>query len=220
MNLTAKCIAIIGFFLILLPVNIFAESMYVTDSLKLTLRSGAGTEYKILAVIESGQQVELIQRGEEWSVVRMPDGKEGYVLSRYLTSDPPSGVLLERLQSKYENLTQQSSTLSNDNNQLKSENEQLKAELSTAQETLGKLEKDYEELRKTSGGAIELKAKYEGASQQLTQKTQRVVELEDQLAKLELNQYIKWFLAGSGVLLVGFFIGFSARRQRRRSSLL
>ena len=220
MNFTAKCTAIIGLFLILLPGNVFAENMYVTDSLKLTLRSGPSTEYKILAVIDSGQQVELVQRGDEWSIVRLPDGKDGHVLSRYLTSDPPSSVLLERLQIKHNNLVKQGGTLLEDSTRFKSENKQLQTALSTAEEALKKLKNDYEMLRKTSAGALDLKAKYEMASQELTQKTQRVEQLDEQLAKIELNQYIKWFLAGSGVLLVGFFIGFSTRRQRRRSSLL
>ena len=220
MNFTAKCTAIIGFFLILLPGNVFAENMYVTDSLKLTLRSGPSTEYKILAVIDSGQRVELIQRGEEWSVVKLPDGKEGHVLSRYLTGDPPSSILLKRLRIKHSNLMQQGSTLLEENNRFKSENKQLQTALSTAEEALKKLKNDYEMLRKTSAGALDLKAKYEIASQQLAKQSQRVEQLEEQLSKIELNQYIKWFLAGSGVLLVGFFTGFSTRRQRRRSSLL
>ena len=220
MNFITKCTAIIGFFFILLPGNVFAENMYVTDSLKLTLRSGPSTEYKILAVIDSGQQVDLIERGDEWSVVKLPDGKEGHVLSRYLTSDPPSSVLLEQLRVKHNNLMQQGGTLLEDNNRFKAENKQVQTALSTAEEALKKLKNDYESLKKTSAGALDLKAKYEMASKELAGKSQRVEQLEEQLAKIELNQYIKWFLAGSGVLLLGFFIGFSARRSRRRSSLL
>jgi hypothetical protein len=36
---------------------------------------------------------------------------------------------------------------------------------------------------------------------------------------LKLNQSIKWFLAGGGMILLGIVIGFSARRNKRRSSL-
>ena len=51
-------------------------------------------------------------------------------------------------------------------------------------------------------------------------RTKKLAKLEDQLSNIQLYHYIKWFLAGSGVLLVGFIIGFSAKRQRRRPSLL
>ena len=52
------------------------------------------------------------------------------------------------------------------------------------------------------------------------EQTQRLTELEEQISRLQLYHYIKWFLVGAGVLLLGFIIGFSAKRQRRRSSLL
>jgi SH3 domain protein len=53
----------------------------------------------------------------------------------------------------------------------------------------------------------------------LAEQTAKAEKLEEQLAGLELNYYIKWFLAGSGVLIVGFLIGFSTKRQRRRPAL-
>ena len=65
-----------------------------------------------------------------------------------------------------------------------------------------------------------LKEKYKTASGQLSEQTKRAEALDEELRSIEINQYIKWFLAGSGVLVVGFIVGFSARRQRRRPSLL
>ena len=50
--------------------------------------------------------------------------------------------------------------------------------------------------------------------------SQRADELEEALSKLERGGQIRWFLSGAAVLLAGFFLGFSAKRQRRRSSLL
>ena len=55
---------------------------------------------------------------------------------------------------------------------------------------------------------------------QLAQQTKRAETLDKELSGVEKNQYIKWFLAGSGVLLVGFLVGFAAKRGRRRPSLL
>ncbi len=72
----------------------FAETRYVTDLLKLPLRTGPSTEYKILALVESGQQVEVVEPGESWSKVRLGNGKEGYVLNRYLVARPTSAVRL------------------------------------------------------------------------------------------------------------------------------
>ena len=41
----------------------FAETRYVTDLLKLPLRTGPSTEYKILVIVKSGQQLEFVEPG-------------------------------------------------------------------------------------------------------------------------------------------------------------
>ena len=77
--------------------------MYVSDILKLTLRTGPSTENKILAVIESGQMLNIVKFGDEWSQAQLPDGKEGWVLTCYLTPDETNNIKLERLEAKHKN---------------------------------------------------------------------------------------------------------------------
>lgn len=220
MNLQLKHLVFIGFLLAIFTGISHAESMYVTDLIKLTLRSGPSTEYKILDVVESGQKVEILEPGEDWSLVRLTDGKEGYVLTRYLTPDPTHNVLLEQLQAKHKVVTQQAAALLEENTQLKEENKNLKSNLGSTEQNFQKLDKDYKELKAGSAEFLSLKAKYKQVSENLAEQTKRAEKLDEELSKVEMNQYIKWFLAGSGVLLVGFIIGFSARKQRRRPSLL
>ncbi len=213
-------IVFLGIVLMCFSANGFAESMYVTDQLKLTLRSGASTEHKILAVVESGQKVEILEPGDDWSLVRNAKGKEGYVLTRYLMSEPTHNVRLEKLQRKHKALTQQAATLLEENTQFRSENKKLKSALDKNEKTLQKLRLDYDKLKAGSAEYIELKEKSKTVSRQLAEQTKRADTLDKELRSVETNQYIKWFLAGSGVLLMGFIVGFSARRQRRRPSLL
>jgi SH3 domain protein len=197
--------------------------MFVTDVLRLSLRTGQGIEHKIITVIESGRQVEVVESGEEWSLVRLPDEpdeKEGWVLTRYLTPYPTHSIKLARLETRHKNLAAQSSTLIEENTKLKQENKQLGEQLAGSQNKLAKMGGDYESLKSDSAEYLNLKTKYDAAAAQLTDKTKKLADIEEQLSKIQLYHYIKWFLAGSGVLLVGFIIGFSAKRQRRRPSLL
>ena len=210
----------LGIILMIFSASGLAETMYVTDVLKLTLRSGPSTEHKILSVVESGQQIEMLEPGEDWSLVRTASGKEGYVLTRYLMPDPTFNIRLERLQVKHKALVQQAATLLEENTRLKKEDRQLKSTLDGNEKDLKKLRVDYEKLKAGSAEYIELKEKYKTASGQLAEQTKRAEALDEELRSIEINQYIKWFLAGSGVLLVGFIVGFSARRGRRRPSLL
>jgi len=210
----------LGIVLMCFSANGFAESLYVTDQLKLTLRSGPSTGHKVLAVVESGQKVEMLEPGEDWSMVRNANGKEGYVLTRYLMPNPTHNVRLEQLQTKHKALMQQTATLLEENTRFRSESKKLKSTLGENEKVLKKLGIDYDKLKAGSAEYIELKEKYKTASGQLAEQTKRADALDKELRAIEINQYIKWFLAGSGVLLVGFIVGFSARRQRRRPSLL
>jgi SH3 domain protein len=220
MKQLAMRIATIGICLLVFARFGSAESIYVTDVLKLTLRSGPSTEHKILSVIESGQQLEILDRGPEWTLVRLPNDKEGYVLTRYLSTTPTAGIRLQQLQEKHKSLMQQTASLLEENARFKSENNQLSSSLGSNEKTLEQVRAEYEKLKADSAQFLTLKSKYDKAAAQLEEQTKRADSLEEQLNRFEMNQYIKWFLAGSGVLLVGFIIGFSARRQRRRPSLL
>jgi len=215
-----KQIVFLGIVLMCFSATGFAETMYVTDLLKLTLRSGPSTEHKILSVVESGQQVEMLEPGEDWSLVRIANGKEGYVLTRYLMPEPTHNVRLEKLQTKHKALMQQAATLLEENTGFRNEGKQLKSDLDKNEKALKKLSTDYDNLKAGSAEYIELKEKYKTVSGQLAEQTKRADALDEELRAIEMNQYIKWFLAGSGVLLLGFIVGFSARRQRRRTSLL
>jgi len=215
-----KRIVFLGIVLMCFSATGFAETMYVTDLLKLTLRSGPSTEHKILSVVESGQQVEMLEPGEDWSLVRIANGKEGYVLTRYLMPEPTHNVRLGKLQTKHKALMQQAATLLEENTGFRNEGKQLKSDLDKNEKALKKLSTDYDKLKAGSAEYIELKEKHKTVSGQLAEQTKRADALDEELRAIEMNQYIKWFLAGSGVLLVGFVIGFSARKQRRRPSLL
>ena len=220
MKLLVKLMVIAGICVLLFPSAVFAENMYVTDSLKLTLRSGPSTGHKILAVVESGQSVEVLEAGEDWALVRIRNGKEGYVLTRYLVSEPTHNIRLEQLQKKHSLLMQQSAARFEENTRLKAENKNIRTALNDSEKTLKKLRLQYDKLKTESAEFLTLKSRYQKSAAQLTTQTRRAEKLDEQLSKIEMNQYIKWFLAGSGVLLLGFIIGFSARRQRRRPSLL
>jgi SH3 domain protein len=220
MKILLKRIVFLGIGVMCFSAVGFAETRYVTDLLKLPLRTGASTEYKILALVESGQQLEVVEPGDNWSRVRLANGKEGYVLNRYLVGQPTSAVRLEQLQGKYTALRQQATALIEENNRFKEENKTFKSSVDSNEKALSKLEADYKELKAGAAEFLSLKKKYQEVSTKLAEQTKRANTLDKELSGLEMNQYIKWFLAGSGVLLVGFIIGFSAKRGRRRPSLM
>jgi SH3 domain protein len=222
MHFLSKRSRLLGLLLLmcLFSPSAYGETMYVSDMLKLTLRTGPSIENKILAVIDSGQMMEVVEFGDEWSRVQLPNGKEGWVLSRYLTSDETSNIKLERLEAKHKNLMVQAAELLEENNRLQAENQKLNTEFAANQNQLIEARTNYETLKAEASEFLILKNKFERTASQLAEQTAIVEKLEEQLSRLERSTYIKWFLAGSGVLILGFLIGISTRRQHRRPALV
>jgi SH3 domain protein len=215
-----KNLCIIGMCLVLFSTPVLAENKYVSDSVKVTMRTGPGNDRKIISLLSIGTKVEVVQPGDEWTLVRLANEKEGWVINRFLTDKIPSDIELKILKSKYQALKDSASKMQEKNRLLKAENEKLTTEFAVSRKDLQKTTNDYETLKTESKEFLKLQSKFKAASSKLAEQTKKAEKFEDELTKLLWNQNIKWFLSGAGVLILGFIIGFSAKRQRRRSSLL
>lgn len=217
MNSLIKWCVITGSLVALIASVSRAETMYVRDILKITMRAGRGVEYKILEVLESGQEVEVLSTDDEWANVRLQNGKEGWVSAKYLASEKTSSQILKRIQEKESLLGSQISALRTENAKLKDEVKGISLQLAESRQSLFEIKKSYENLKSNSGGYIQLESDYKEAARKLKEQSKKAESLEDELTRLLQQQNIKWFFSGAAVLIVGFIIGYSARREKRRS---
>jgi len=181
-----------------------AETTYITGTIKITLRTGPGIDYKIITQIKSDTEVKKIESGleksvKDWSFVRLPDGKEGWVLNRFTTSAKPSRILLKELQTKYNIITKKYNIIT---------------------KKLTEVTDAYETLKTESADFLTLKAKFKKTSSHLAKQTTKAEAVEQELSTLAMNHNIRWFITGAVVLLIGVIIGYSSKRQKRRTSLL
>jgi len=212
---------VIGICLFFLSTAVLAETKYyINDSMKITMRTGPAIDRKIIALLNVGQEVEILKSENDWTMVRLLNGKEGWVISRFLTDQTPASIQLEALKENHSALQAKVASLMEENKALKDENKKLDIDLNTTDKKQKDLSKDYETLKRESKQFLELQAKYKESTSKLSEQTQKAEKYEDELTKLLWNKNIKWFLSGAGVLILGFIIGFSAKRQRRHSSLL
>ncbi|MFO7560571.1 MAG: TIGR04211 family SH3 domain-containing protein [Desulfobacterales bacterium] len=203
-------------FVIMLTNTVYAEKMYVGNILKVTLRTGPGLDHKVIQMLESGQEVDVLEPGKDWSRVLTMSGNEGWILTRFISPQMPSDLLLKNLSQKYEKLSARAADLEKENAKFLKENKQLASELADTKDALSRTSNEYSTLKKESADFLSLKAKYEKANLELATQTNKARELNEIL--LQRNIHIG--LLGAGILLVGFIIGFSTKKQRRRSSLL
>lgn len=197
-----------------------AKTAYISDVMNITMRTGPTTENKIIAMLKTGQSAEIVEEGQDWSRVRIADGKEGWVLTRFLSFEKPKTMQLESLEKRHNELLTQFELLSEESRTLKSDAQKYSSELSQAQEALDKISVAYETLKQDSGEVIRLRQDLQAKSETLRDQNEKIGDLEKKLSGLQMKNAIRWFLAGAGVLLVGVLIGHSGKSKRRRSSLL
>ena len=197
-----------------------AETKYVVEEFEITMRTGPGTSNKIIALIPSGKQVEVITPGEEWTEVRLGTGKQGWVLTRYLSGELPSELRLERLQKKYEELLNRHKDLDQNATELGSVKKELTATLTDTQSKLAELTAAYEALKSESADFIQLKKNYQTTAKDLNEARTRAENAESELNRLSNNQIYTGMLYGGGLLAVGFIVGFIMKKPKRRSPLM
>jgi len=196
-----------------------AETWYVSDSLEITFRTGPQLDRKITAMLKSGQPMEIIERGEEWSQVRLPSGREGWVLSRFIKTEVPKSLQLKALQKKYDDLMAGAAAPMQKLKEVGGENTRLRADLAKTKRDLGELQKSYKELRETTADARRIKKERDQLSKELADNAKETRQLKTDLAHAEKKNTLWWFITGAGVLLFGFILGFAVRPRRKRSSL-
>jgi SH3 domain protein len=211
---------IAGAVLICSAATVSAETRYVTDNLQITFRTGPGNDRKIISLLSSGQPVTVLQPEGEWVMVSLQNGKEGWVLQQYLSAEIPCRIRIKDVSQNFEELKIKLETLQQTNRQLEADGTTLAMDLKTTRQELASTKQTYEKLKKDAAGFLELKTRHGKAIERLSTQTQKVAELEKELSKTLRKQNLRWFMGGAGVLLLGFIMGFSSRRQKRHSSLL
>jgi SH3 domain protein len=100
----------------------WAERAYVTDTLRVTFRTGPSTENKIISTLNSGEPLEVLETQGDWTRVRLlgPDRgqKTGWIKAQYLVTRLPWEV--------------QATTLGEENARLKEEIGKIRKQLSEA----------------------------------------------------------------------------------------
>ncbi len=114
------------FFLMGIPAQ--AETVYVTDSITITMRNGPSTKNKILKMISSGTRLEIIDQASGWLKVAAEDGTTGWVIKNYTMEQAPKDIRIQELEAERNELKAQ-------NNAYQSELAQLKKEIKAFKDT-------------------------------------------------------------------------------------
>ncbi|MBW2694098.1 MAG: TIGR04211 family SH3 domain-containing protein [Deltaproteobacteria bacterium] len=125
-----------------------AQEAWVMDKeVSLTLRTGAGTQYRIIGALTTGDVATILTRGDGWTKVRTAEGKEGWVSAGFLQASPPARIQLERLERNTEELRRQVAELSEKTADLRTTNEKIETNDATQRQEIDQLTRENFELR-------------------------------------------------------------------------
>ncbi len=181
-----------------------AEVAFVTDELLLGLFVNENATGKRLKSLQSGEQLEVVQRKSSYAKVRTRDGVTGWVKAAYIVTDKPAKLRVAELE--------------RDNLALSEALQEVKRKLAEP-EAIAAKEK------------AALRSQLEQREQQLENANQAVAKLTEELqnTRLELIKYKpteheidpRWWylLGGSLVFFVGIFMGMRIVEKRVRKRL-
>ncbi len=214
---------VLGVILLLGFGQLQAESRYVTDQFKITLRSGESPTHKIQRMLPSGSKLELLRSNPKtgYSQVRARDGKTGYVLTRQLLKIPVARDRLVSAEKRLKELLQEPGKLSAKLAALQSEFATLQSSHNGLSEEKERLDKELETIRRTASNAIRISNERNELRKQVARLTHQVEELKQENRELSNNSKQKWFMIGAGIIILGIVIGLilpHLRFQRRKNS--
>jgi len=201
-----------------------AEAAYITDNFKITLRMEAAKDATVITLLNNGTKLEVLEESEDWTRVKIDDGKEGWVLKRYISEEIPQKAQIEKLTKNLDETSIKLKVTSEKTAGMVEENKDLKKELASSQERLKNMEATYKRLLVDSGNVVEIKKNYEENIANLNKAMAKIDSLQAENNELRSTSEFRWFLTGAGVisiaLIFGFILGKMNRGKRHHSSFI
>ena len=217
----AKTLAMVVMLAAMLNPAAWAESAWVSDQFEVTLRSGPSTGNAIQLMVSSGTRLEILERDPDsgYSRVRTGGGTEGWVLSRYLMSEPAAREQLTELTSQLTSATTRGSSLTSQLEAIRGEYDTATSTVASLEQEKTALEEELAEIKRTAANVLSINEQNKSLREQLAATEIQVATLEQENRELGRQTTRYWFMTGALVLLVGMVLGLWLPRIRwqRRS---
>ncbi len=210
-----------------------AETRYVADSLLITVRELPDSASTRIKNIVTDTVFEVLEESGDYSKIRLEDGSEGYVKTRYTTTATPKPVLIDKLtrdnvqlKKQYDELMaslgeQESDSVTRQKelqstlNKLKTEFAQQATANVQLESDLTSLNKEYTTLKINADNVVQI---VNQSDKFRTDNERLLIEfesLQSENAMLLRTAVIKWVLTGASILFIGWIMGKASRNKRR-----
>ncbi|MDX1590233.1 MAG: TIGR04211 family SH3 domain-containing protein [Oleiphilaceae bacterium] len=186
-----------------------ARTMYIDDTLLAPVRTGESNQYRIIhSGLRSGTRVEVLDQNPDtgYSRIRFGDGKEGYILTRYLSSQPIAAERLATANAELEKVRGQLAEVRSEKQDLEKQVAELQNREAQLQKELDKVSSELEEITRISEDTLRINER----NKELRESNQEL-KSEKELLSTE-NQRLKdsresdFLLIGGGLVLAGILM--------------
>jgi len=201
----------------------WAETKYVTDSFKITMRTGPSLQNKIIIMLRSGEPLEIIETQDDWSHVRalkrQGNESEGWVMSRYLINRRPWEDQTKSLKQVNSQLKEKLARIEKEWRETGGREKEVTKGLKETSSKFHALQKRYDELKKGSSNYIKLKEDYDATRAALNTSSRDVNRLTNENELLRASEWSKSLGIGAIILLCGLLVGiFMGKFQKKQKS--
>lgn len=204
-----------------LSLSVAAESRWVSDQFEVMLRTGPSTNNAIELMVDSGTELEVLDTDADagYTRVRTGGGTEGWVLSRYLMTEPSARQQLETLTQQLTSATAQGSSMGSQLSAIRGEYESATRQIRQLEQEKSSLQSQMDEITQKAANTLAIDRQNQNLQQQLTDMEIKVSILEQENETLSGQTTRNWFITGALVLFGGVLLGLILPRMKfqRRS---
>lgn len=200
-----------------------AKTAYVSDRLILTFRQGPGPGYAVISALKSDTPLTIIEERNGYLKVALSSGEQGWVDKNYVVTDTPKSIIIDQLKKENAALEDKIRALTAQAEQSPSgiaQMEQLKKENQALAQNVETLKSQYTALRAASADVTDTLEENKRLKTRNASLSATLAQQKEKDGFMFKTGTIKWFLAGVGVLLLGWVIGLSISSRRGGSSSL
>lgn len=193
---------------------------YISEDIEVGVRSGKTLQHRIIRSGRAGEEVTVVQQDADGhSLIRFPNGTEGWILTRYLQDEPHSRERLAAVQAELDAIRSDADNEANRIALLLEERRGLETERDLLRNRISVLERDLVELRDVAARPQEIRDQNTQLRDALLHAQETSDEFRRQVELLRADNQRRWFLAGAfvsaGSLLLGILLTRIPRRRRR-----
>lgn len=192
---------------------------YVSDSIQVPLRRGAGNEFRIIRMLQAGSPISVLKTEGNWTQIEYMHNNTpeiGWIDKIAVQNQPPASLLLEEQNKRYARLETRFKTMEEEFKELKKQaTSSAQQEKKLNQENF-ELNKELEHIKSISSQALELDQQAQNLKTEIRELEAKNLVMRQQLSQAEDTVQRQWFLTGAGVLLAGLLLGRFFRIPKRK----